>query len=102
MLVAIIRMDQITHTHTCTHTPHPHSQCTQVSNDDLLVSVRWSPPEVLDQGPGAWTEKGDVWSFGVVAWEVFSYGAEPYADMSNIEVCHAVMHTDRRLPRPRR
>jgi serine/threonine protein kinase len=48
------------------------------------VPVRWSPPEVLTQYQ--WSEKSDVWSFGVTAWEIFNYGNEPYANMSDDEV----------------
>ena len=28
----------------------------------------------------------DVWSFGIVMWEVFTYGQQPYVGMTNEEV----------------
>ncbi len=34
--------------------------------------------------------EADVWSFGVVLWEVFSLGATPYEDMDAADVATAV------------
>ena len=31
--------------------------------------------------------ESDVWSFGVVLWEIFSYGRQPWYELSNHEVC---------------
>ncbi|KAF6261268.1 serine-threonine/tyrosine-protein kinase catalytic domain-containing protein [Scenedesmus sp. NREL 46B-D3] len=63
------------------------------------VSVRWAAPEVLSQQ--AWSSASDVWSFGVVLWEIFSNGGEPYAAQSNQEVAHSVL-SGARLARPAR
>ena len=41
-----------------------------------LVPIRWLAPEVAEQKLA--TFAGDVWSFSIVTWEVFSYGQRPY------------------------
>jgi ubiquitin len=43
---------------------------------ERTVPVRWSPPEVLQRH--RFSEKSDVWSFGVLVWEVFTLGMVPY------------------------
>jgi len=42
----------------------------------------------------------DVWAFGVVMWEIFSYGMIPYAGLSNERVIEKVTIEGYRLPSP--
>lgn len=46
--------------------------------------LRWAAPEVIAHRKH--TTSSDVWSFGIVMWEVMSYGERPYWDMSDQEV----------------
>ncbi|GIL73891.1 hypothetical protein Vretifemale_3998 [Volvox reticuliferus] len=64
-----------------------------------LVPVRWSAPEILHER-GCWSEKSDVYSYGVTMWEIFSNGAEPYANRSDIEAATAILNGDL-LQRPK-
>ena len=50
-----------------------------------LVPIRWLAPEVADE-KGA-TFAGDVWSYAVVTWEVFSFGKRPYWKWDSANVC---------------
>lgn len=43
-------------------------------------AVRWQAPEVLNEK--RFSIKSDVWSFGVVLFEIFSFGSTPYPNMS--------------------
>lgn len=44
---------------------------------DKKLPIRWMALELLDGG-GQATIKSDVWSFGVLMWEMFTLGALPY------------------------
>ncbi|XP_011304539.1 high affinity nerve growth factor receptor isoform X1 [Fopius arisanus] len=49
-----------------------------------MLPVRWMSPESVIYG--RFTLESDVWSFGVVLWEVYSYGKQPYYGHTNEEV----------------
>lgn len=53
-----------------------------------LLPVRWLSPESL--GSGFFTPASDIWSFGVLLFEIVSFGAFPYQGMSNNEVLEYV------------
>lgn len=62
-----------------------------------MLPIKWMPPEAfLD---GIFTAKTDVWSYGVLIWEIFSQGIMPYASMSNAPVMKYVTNNFR-LPQP--
>ncbi|XP_043194328.1 insulin receptor-like isoform X1 [Amphibalanus amphitrite] len=62
-----------------------------------LLPVRWMGPESLRDG--RFTSQSDVWSFGVVLWEMCTYAAQPYQGLTNEEVIHHVL-TRNRMARP--
>lgn len=37
------------------------------------------------------TLASDVWSFGVLVWEIMTLGRSPFADLDNAEVVQAIM-----------
>uniref|UniRef100_A0A8C0H9A4 EPH receptor B1 n=1 Tax=Chelonoidis abingdonii TaxID=106734 RepID=A0A8C0H9A4_CHEAB len=57
------------------------------------IPVRWTAPEAIAYRK--FTSASDVWSYGIVMWEVMSFGERPYWDMSNQDVSQ-----DYRLPPP--
>uniref|UniRef100_A0A8C7ZHT9 Tyrosine-protein kinase receptor n=1 Tax=Oryzias sinensis TaxID=183150 RepID=A0A8C7ZHT9_9TELE len=54
-----------------------------------LLPVRWMSPESLKDG--VFTTMSDVWSFGVVLWEIATLSEQPYQGMSNEQVLRFVM-----------
>ena len=62
-----------------------------------VLPVRWMSPEAVIYGK--FSTAGDVWSFGILMWEVFSFAMQPYFGFSNEEVTKFIR--DRRhLERP--
>ena len=46
--------------------------------------VLWTAPEAIQYH--RFSSASDVWSFGIVMWEVMSFGERPYWDMGNQDV----------------
>ncbi|KAI1898400.1 hypothetical protein AGOR_G00071930 [Albula goreensis] len=68
---------------------------TRIVLDDQYTSslgskfpVKWSAPEVIQYSK--FSSKSDVWSFGVLMWEVYNEGRMPYENRSNGEVVEAL------------
>ncbi|KAL2099923.1 hypothetical protein ACEWY4_004317 [Coilia grayii] len=61
------------------------------------IPIRWTAPEAIAYRK--FTSASDVWSYGIVMWEVMSYGERPYWEMSNQDVIKAV-EENYRLPAP--
>lgn len=62
-----------------------------------LLPVRWMAPESLQDG--IFSSLTDVWSYGVVLWEISTLAEQPYQGLSNEQVLSFVLEGGR-LPRP--
>lgn len=58
------------------------------SNKELLP-IRWMAPESLKDG--IYTSRSDVWSYGVVLWEVATLAEQPYRGLTNEQVLRWVI-----------
>ncbi|XP_012623143.2 high affinity nerve growth factor receptor isoform X1 [Microcebus murinus] len=63
-----------------------------------MLPIRWMPPESILYRK--FTTESDVWSFGVVLWEIFTYGKQPWYQLSNTEAIECITQ-GRELERPR-
>ncbi|XP_016063482.1 PREDICTED: tyrosine-protein kinase TXK [Miniopterus natalensis] len=59
-----------------------------ISSSGAKFPVKWSPPEVFHFNK--YSSKSDVWSFGVLMWEVFTEGKMPFENKSNLQVVEAI------------
>ncbi|XP_024912093.1 NT-3 growth factor receptor-like [Cynoglossus semilaevis] len=63
-----------------------------------MLPIRWMPPESIMYRK--FTTESDVWSFGVILWEIFTYGKQPWFQLANNEVIECITQ-GRVLERPR-
>lgn len=65
------------------------------------LPVKWMAPECIVYK--YFTAKSDVWSFGVVLWEIFTLGDTPYSDIfrdMDTELFVKFLKDGNRLQRP--
>ncbi|XP_031711872.1 muscle, skeletal receptor tyrosine-protein kinase [Anarrhichthys ocellatus] len=58
------------------------------ANENDAIPIRWMPPESIFYN--RYTTESDVWAYGVVLWEIFSNGMQPYYGMGHEEVIYYV------------
>ncbi|KAK2171480.1 hypothetical protein NP493_1060g01042 [Ridgeia piscesae] len=68
-----------------------------VSRGMKQIPIKWTAPEALNYG--TYTSASDVWSFGILMWEVFSFGATPYPGYTNAKAKEEV-DQGYRMPAP--
>ncbi|KAK7879036.1 hypothetical protein WMY93_030789 [Mugilogobius chulae] len=70
-----------------------------IRKGDARLPLKWMSPEsIFDK---VFTTQSDIWSFGVLLWEIFSLGASPYPGLHiDEEFCHRLKEGTRmRAPR---
>merc|ERR1719245_570238 len=62
------------------------------------LPIKWLAPEVLKSQ--SFTEKSDVWAFGVMVWEILTRGLKPYGELKNWEEITRHLDAGNRLEIP--
>ncbi|KAF7990790.1 hypothetical protein HCN44_000595 [Aphidius gifuensis] len=68
-----------------------------VSDGMKQIPIKWTAPEALNFGK--YTSLCDVWSYGVLMWEIFSKGGNPYSGLTNTQARERI-DAGYRLPAP--
>ncbi|KAF0989660.1 hypothetical protein HZS_2954 [Henneguya salminicola] len=68
----------------------------QHKKDHFDLRIRWSAPESIIWD--VFSNKTDVWSFGVLIWEILSYGQIPYGDVIDEEILKYLSEGNRLKP----
>jgi serine/threonine protein kinase len=63
------------------------------------LPLKWFAPEVLESGIPAFSEKSDVWAFGVTCWEIITHGKKPYREVPESTLL-SHLKSGKRLPKP--
>ena len=53
-------------------------------DDSDAIPIRWMPLESILHNK--YTVESDVWAFGVLCWEIFSFALQPYYGLTNEQV----------------
>eukprot|EP00094_Tigriopus_californicus_P003163 TCALIF_03045-PA protein Name:"Similar to FLT1 Vascular endothelial growth factor receptor 1 (Gallus gallus)" AED:0.35 eAED:0.35 QI:0/-1/0/1/-1/1/1/0/1179 len=59
----------------------------------MPLPVRWMSPESIVHS--IFTTATDVWSFGILLWELFSLGETPYPDLKDNRIIHKIIPSSR-------
>ena len=70
------------------------------SKDERRLPIRWMAPEALFKTK--YTCQSDVWSFGIVLWELFSFGMDPYPGLNlwSLQPLYNILKSGERMPQP--
>ncbi|XP_029375894.1 platelet-derived growth factor receptor beta-like isoform X3 [Echeneis naucrates] len=71
-----------------------------VTRGNRFLPVKWMSPESIFQN--IYSPQSDVWSYGVLLWEIFSLGGSPYSDLPVTQKFYSALKRGHRMTQPER
>ncbi|XP_044078459.1 platelet-derived growth factor receptor beta-like isoform X2 [Siniperca chuatsi] len=69
-----------------------------IARGNSFLPVKWMSPESIFQN--IYSSQSDVWSYGVLLWEIFSLGGSPYPDLPMTQEFYSALKRGYRMSRP--
>ncbi|XP_078028845.1 platelet-derived growth factor receptor beta-like isoform X2 [Epinephelus lanceolatus] len=69
-----------------------------IARGNSFLPVKWMSPESIFQN--IYSSQSDVWSYGVLLWEIFSLGGSPYPDLPMTQEFYSSLKRGYRMSRP--
>ncbi|KAE8287831.1 Platelet-derived growth factor receptor beta [Larimichthys crocea] len=69
-----------------------------IARGNSFLPVKWMAPESIFQN--IYSSQSDVWSYGVLLWEIFSLGGSPYPDVPMTQEFYSALKRGYRMSRP--
>jgi len=74
-----------------------YSDGVYVKQSSGVLPLKWTAPESI--ADSIYTSQSDVWSFGIVLWEIFTLGGSPYPGISS-DVFLGYLRANKRMEQP--
>lgn len=69
-----------------------------ISKGSTFLPLKWMAPESIFHN--LYTTLSDVWSYGILLWEIFSLGGTPYPDLPMNELFYSALKRGYRMSKP--